>query len=74
MWEENWQAFDVFETVRTQWRVGFGGATGLDYSAVYPLLDRFADDPKDWRRLLDDVRVMEAAALDAMRPEDGANQ
>lgn len=71
VWEENWRSFDIFESVRTQWRIGMDGATGLDYGAVYPLLDKFAKDPKDWRQLLDDVRVMEAAALDAMRPKDG---
>jgi hypothetical protein len=70
VWEENWRAFDIFEAVRTQWRIGFSGATGLDYCAVYPLLDKFAEDKKDWRALLDDIRVMEGAALDALTPKE----
>lgn len=52
--------------MQTQWRVGFSGATGLDYSAAYPLIDRQAPDPSDWIALFNDLRVMESAALSAM--------
>jgi hypothetical protein len=34
IWPENWMPFLVFSEVSTQWRVGAGGATGLDYVAV----------------------------------------
>lgn len=50
----------------TQWRVGFSGATGLDYAAVYPLLDRYADDKDDWTLLFNDLRVLEGEALATM--------
>lgn len=44
------------------------GAVGLRYEAVYPLLDRlFADD---WQHAFDDLRVLERAALDAVRDEN----
>ena len=42
------------------------GATGLDYAAVYPLIDRQAKTPDEWDQLLDDIQVMEAEALSVM--------
>ena len=43
-----------------------GGPTGLRYEAIYPLLDREAQDAEDWRHLLDDLQVLEGAALKQM--------
>ena len=43
------------------------GFTGLDYASVYPLIDRMQLDPREWDELFDDVRAMEAAALEQMR-------
>lgn len=58
----------VFLRVLTQWRMGPAGAIGLDYCAAYPLLDRLhRDDVDAWTEALDDLRVMESAALDEMR-------
>ena len=56
----------VFDSVFTQWRVGFSGPTGLDYAAVYPLLDRAAKDPQEWDEMFSDIQVMEGAALKQM--------
>lgn len=69
MWPENWPIWEVFARVQTQWRISFSGATGLDYSAVYPLLDRLTSDPDEWQRHFDDLRTMEAAALEQMRSQ-----
>jgi len=33
--DEALDAWDLFLASMTQWRVGFGGATGLDYRAVF---------------------------------------
>lgn len=66
VWPENWQAFSLFCRVGTQWTSGMGGATGLRYEALYPLLDRAAEDPEHWDDLLEDIRILEAAALAAM--------
>ena len=65
-WPENAQAVYLFIQLLTQWRVGMGGPTGLDYAAVYPLLDRKAADSDEWDQLFDDLRVMEGAALEAI--------
>jgi len=67
VWEENWQAVSVFLSLRTQWRmhVGMAGAIyqGLDYGAVEAVL-RLQRVPRQyWPALLDDLLVMEAAAL-----------
>lgn len=64
VWPENWPAFELFLRVQTQWRVGLAGYTGLDYVALYPLIDRAATTPQHWDQLLDDLRVMESEVLD----------
>ena len=63
VWPENHAAFSLFNNLSTQWRIGMGGPTGLDYAAVYPLLDRAAKDPQEWDELFSDIQVMEGAAL-----------
>lgn len=63
---ENWRVFVLFSRVQTQWNVGMGGATGLRYEAIYPLIDREAQDGEDWQQLFDDLQVLEGAALKQM--------
>jgi len=60
----------LFCRLRTQWRVGMGGPSGLDYAAVYPLIDRLQLDPDEWDLLLEDIRTLEHAALNAMNQKD----
>ena len=57
----------------TQWRSGFSGRTGLDYTAVQGVLQ--AHFPRTWRRLFAGVRVIERALLraDAERMEAAAD-
>jgi len=57
----------LYLRVATQWRHGFSGPTGLDYSAVYPLLDRMDLSRDDWDQMLADLQVIEVAARDEMR-------
>ena len=66
MWPDNHAAFILFNNLSTQWRIGMGGPTGLDYAAVYPLLDRAAKDPQEWDEMFSDIQVMEGAALKQM--------
>jgi hypothetical protein len=42
------------------------GPSGLRYETLYPLLDRETASPREWDALFEDIRVMEAAALEAM--------
>lgn len=59
--EENEQVLRLFITCATQWRVGSGGAVGLDYSAVIQVMKLYSI--KNRRSVFEDLQVMEAAAL-----------
>lgn len=59
----------LYVRVMSQYRYDFGRPTGLDYSAVYPLIDRQQLSHEDWHSMLDDIRVMEAQALETMRSQ-----
>ena len=66
IWPENLPAYEAFNAMATQWRVGMGGATGLDYGAI-PVVLRLQGVPRaDWPALFADLRTMESAALQAM--------
>ena len=53
----------LFVAMGTQWRVGMGGPTGLDYAVVPTVMDLHEVPPSRRRRLFDDLRVMESEAL-----------
>lgn len=57
--------------MRTQWRTrGMDGRPyGLDYAVLFRLMDEDGLMGRDWRDTLDDVRVMESAALEEMRKQ-----
>ena len=62
VWPENWVAFQIMRILRTQWRVGSSGYTGLDYGVAFRVMDEMhVEDVMD---TLDRIRVMEFAALD----------
>ena len=59
--EENWPVVERFLRCQTQWRTTMSGVLGLDYGAVAWLFKMYAvEDP---RALLEDLQVMEAAAM-----------
>lgn len=66
LWPETDEALTLFSSISTQWRVGFGGPTGLDYNVLFKLLDRKGLSGRDYDRLFNDIRVMEAEALTIM--------
>lgn len=66
VWPENYAALNTFSRVSSQWLVGQGGPIGLNYCALYPVLDRLGLPDAEWNQMFDDIRVMEAAALAAM--------
>lgn len=67
IWPEHLAVVRIFVRLDTQWRAGMSGPIGLDYNAAYPLIDRATTTPEDWSDMLDDLRVLEAEALDVMR-------
>ena len=69
IWPENLSAYLVFDAMRTQWRVGMAGATGLDYAALPATLDFLGlefDEDLTRRQLFSQVRLMEYEALSLM--------
>lgn len=67
VWPENWDAVLMWCRTQTQWRTSAGGVIGLDYSVLAWLFKMYAvDDP---RALLEDLQVMESAALAVMVKE-----
>jgi len=66
LWPENLAAVDLFMEVSTQWRVGMSGPTGLDYAGVLAVMEINGIAPEDRRERLQELRVMERAALDVM--------
>ena len=55
---------DALAGLRTQWRVGMGGATGLDYTAVLAdLREQIPDDATERRQTYLDIKAMEAVTL-----------
>ena len=71
VWEENWEAVEMFLRLQTQWRVGMNGLIGLDYQAANWLFRLYAVKVKDQRSLLEDLQVMEAAVLAALAKREG---
>jgi hypothetical protein len=72
VWPDNWQAVNLFSRLGTQWRVGFSGPTGLDYMAVWTLIDRQRLDAEAADEMFDCVQVMERAAMDVMNENRGS--
>ncbi|AMS13140.1 hypothetical protein A3218_01970 [Pseudomonas chlororaphis] len=67
IWPDNWLSFLVMDSMWTQWRVGVGGATGLDYGVLPGVMRLVGVATKEWQRVFEDIRVMEAEALQVMR-------
>lgn len=63
IWPCHAVAFAVFSDLRTQWRAGMGGATGMDYAAIPVVMDLHGVPPAERRECFRQLRVMEAAAL-----------
>jgi hypothetical protein len=62
--EENWPVVEMFLRCQTQWRTTMSGVLGLDYGAVAWLLKLY--EVEDPRALLEDLQIMEAAAMMAL--------
>lgn len=62
LWPENWPVWRLWRDLETQWRAGMAGATGLDYSVAWLLIEqRFRR--RDRRLVLWLVQAMEEATL-----------
>ena len=70
MLRANWDVWELFQAVDTQWRVGAMGAVGLDYPAVQWVAERLeiAVD----RCCLRKLGMLEKMVLARVRPKEGA--
>jgi hypothetical protein len=59
----------MFLRVQTQWRSTMSGVIGLDYAAVQWVFKLY--EVEDQRTLLEDLQVMEAAAMSAINGKGG---
>ena len=66
VWDINWDVFSIFHSMSTQWRVGMGGCTGLDYSAIPVVAKMMGFKNKDIQHMFPDIQVMENEALITM--------
>lgn len=62
-WPDTEPAISLFIQLRTQWRMGFSGPIGLDYSAIESVMRLRRVPAADRGGLLDDLRLMEDEAL-----------
>ena len=70
IWPENMRAFDLFYSLRKQWRLApMGGPIGLDFLVAYNRMDRMGLTTEEYNQLDADLQVMEDAALEAMRKD-----
>lgn len=77
MWPDNEQPLAIFRKVGTRWRTPpMGGCPmGLDWPAIYPLMDRLGLPDDAWNDLHDALMVMEQEAIKTMRefaPQDNS--
>lgn len=67
IWDSNWDTFQLFNAMATQWRVGgMGSATGLDYSVIPTVGKMLGFKNKDINAMFSDIQVMENEALITM--------
>lgn len=64
VWPDNWQAVQLLNRMSTQWRLGFGGAVGLDYNVLYRMMDRLGLVPEEFDQIEADIQVMEMTVLE----------
>jgi hypothetical protein len=66
IWPDNLHAVNVFIGMKTQWRIGMNGVTGLDYGVLQPVMRMIGVPRKDWSDVFAGIRTMEDAALTEM--------
>lgn len=66
VWDINWPAFSVFNTLATQWRGTSSGLYGLDYNTIIPIAKLMGFKKKEIKDMFPDIQVMENEALITM--------
>ncbi|WP_419186872.1 DUF1799 domain-containing protein [Pseudomonas putida] len=66
VWPDAWPVFCLFEALGTQWRLGPGGPSGLDYTAIPGTAKIIGLKYRELSEAFNDLRVMENEALALM--------
>ncbi|MBF8732801.1 DUF1799 domain-containing protein [Pseudomonas guariconensis] len=67
VWPDVWPAFELFEALTTQWRIGgMGVATGLDYASIPAAAAMLGIKRRNLMEIFPDLRIMEHEALGVM--------
>jgi hypothetical protein len=69
VWPDNMNGINAFIAMSTQWRTGYGGAYGLDYSALPAVMDLIGISASERAEAFDDLRTLEDAALEVIREQ-----
>jgi Phage related hypothetical protein (DUF1799). len=69
LWPDNTQVYELFRRVGTRWRLPpMGGVpVGLQWEAIYPLMDRLGLDDEAWNDLHESLMSLETYAIEVMR-------
>lgn len=70
VWPENWPALILFLKLETQWIWNMGACIGLDYLRVESVMRMRRIPRSQQEALLDDLMVMERAALPLINTKD----
>ncbi|WP_431357579.1 DUF1799 domain-containing protein [Pseudomonas putida] len=71
VWPDAWPAFCLFEALGTQWRLGPGGPSGLDYAAIPSTAKMIGLKRRELSEAFHDLRAMESEALAVMADSAG---
>lgn len=66
VWPDVWLGFCLFEALGTQWRLGQGGPSGLDYTAIPAVASMLGIKRHELTEIFPDLRIMEHEALAVM--------
>ncbi|MDD0814287.1 DUF1799 domain-containing protein [Curvibacter sp. HBC28] len=69
VWPDNETPLQLFRQVGTRWRIPPMGGTpiGLEWAAIYPLMDRLGLADEAWNDLHEALMVMEQTAIETMQ-------
>jgi hypothetical protein len=69
VWYDAWPAVQLFFSLHTQWRHGFDGVTGLDYTAVLSVIALHVSRRTEQLELLTEIQALELGAMTAINEQ-----
>lgn len=63
VWDDNWDAIELYDRFSTQWRMSMHGPAALDYTVFFHELDRKGVDEETYDRVVSQLRIIENEAI-----------